>query len=71
MTRRGLEANKGQGIFASVDQEPPKPEGNYQPVFFSRPKAGEKFEDWVDGLIDALDKKGIFDQNKKAELKDG
>jgi len=51
----------------SVDQDPPKSNGDYQPVFFSRPDQAESFEEWVDRLVGALDKKGVFGSFAKKE----
>ena len=37
---------------------------DYQPVCFSRPKQDEKFEDWVERLVQALDRQGVFGEEK-------
>ena len=66
MTRRILEVSKSKGIMTSVDQDPPK-KSDYQPVFFSRPDQAESFEEWVDRLVGALDKKGVFGSFVKKE----
>jgi len=51
-----------------MNPEPNPPlKGDYQPVCFSRPKEGERYEDWVERLIEALDKQGVFKETQREE----
>jgi hypothetical protein len=67
MTLRSLEIHRPEGILTFVDQNHPKAQDDYQPVFFSRPDQAESFEEWVDRLVGALDKKGVFGGSVKKE----
>jgi hypothetical protein len=67
MTLRSLEIHRAQGILTFVDQNHPKVQDDYQPVFFSRPDQAESFEEWVGRLVGALDKKGVFGSFVKKE----
>jgi len=68
MTRWGLAAKRTEFSPFHMNPEPNPPlKGDYQPVCFSRPKEGERYEDWVERLIEALDKQGVFKETQREE----